>query len=120
MRYIVPVIALLILMMVRRIAPPPSKEDKDRLGVMYFETGLHYYIAARYAIVAAQFGPLSGNLVHHAIEFFLKGAVIDKLDEAGRRKFQHNLPRLWKLYKTERANPTLSKFDQTISDIHKF
>jgi len=63
----------------------------------------------------ARFGPIAGNLVYHAIEFLLKGALIDKFDEAAREKFRHNLPKLWQRYKTERNNPALDKFDQTIS-----
>jgi hypothetical protein len=51
---------------------------------------------------------------------YLKGALIEKLDEVARRKFHHNLPRLWRLYKKERNNPALHKFDQTIRDINKF
>ena len=91
-----------------------QKEDKGRLRELYFGQGLHYYIAARYFI------PIAGNLVHHAIEFLLKGALIEQLDEAARRKFRHNLQKLWRHYKRERNNPALAKFDQTISDINKF
>jgi hypothetical protein len=54
------------------------------------------------------------------MEFFLKGALIEQLDENARRKFRHNLGRLWRRYKKERNNPGLAKFDQTIRDINKF
>jgi HEPN domain-containing protein len=97
-----------------------QEEDKDRLRTEYFRTALHYYILGRYA-TTAQFSPIPGNLIHHAIEFFLKAALIEKLDEAARRnKFRHNLRKLWRRYKRERNNPTLDKFNQTISDINKF
>jgi hypothetical protein len=102
--------------------PPATtqKEDKDRLRTEYFRTALHYYILGRYA-TTAQFSPIPGNLIHHAIEFFLKGALIEQLDEEARRnKFRHNLSKLWRRYKRERNNPALNKFDQTISDINKF
>jgi|SRR5215831_14725742 len=97
-----------------------QKEDKDRLRTEYFRTALHYYILGRYA-TTAKFSPIPGNLVHHAIEFFLKAALIEQLDEAARRnKYRHNLSKLWRLYKRERNNPALDKFNQTISDINKF
>jgi HEPN domain-containing protein len=96
-----------------------QKEDKGRLRELYFGQGLHYYIAARYTMIV-HFIPIAGNLVHHAIEFLLKGALIEQLDEAARRKFRHNLQKLWRHYKRERNNPALAKFDQTISDISKF
>jgi HEPN domain-containing protein len=97
-----------------------QKEDKDRLRMEYFRTALHYYILGRYA-TTAKFSPIPGNLVHHAIEFFLKAALIEKLDETARRnKFRHNLSKLWRRYKRERNNSALDKFDQTISDINRF
>jgi HEPN domain-containing protein len=94
-------------------------EDKDRLQMEYFHTGLHYQIAARFA-AAAGFSPTAGPLAHHAIEFYLKGALIDNLNEADRRNLHHHLQEIWELYKKERNNPTLDKFDQTIKDINKF
>jgi HEPN domain-containing protein len=96
-----------------------QQEDRSGLQVEYFRTALYYYIAARYAMIV-RFIPIPGNLVHHAIEFLLKGALIEQLDEAARRKFSHNLQKLWRRYKRERDNPFLAKFDQTISDINKF
>src|SRR5262245_54609964 len=92
---------------------------KDHLLAEYFRAALHYYIAARYAMIARLL-PTPGNLVHHAIEFLLKGALIETLDETGRRDFHHYLQELWQFYKSERNNPALDKFDQTISDIHEF
>jgi HEPN domain-containing protein len=96
-----------------------APEDKGWLRMMYFDTALHYQITARYAVVAGLV-PASGNLVHHAIEFYLKGALIEDLDEAARRKMYHNLRRLWRRYKKQRNNLVLDKFDQTIQDIYKF
>jgi HEPN domain-containing protein len=94
-------------------------EGEDRLQSMYFERALNYHIAARYAVVA-RLAPVSGNLAHHAIEFYLKGALINELDQAARRKMSHKLLKLWRRYKRGRQNPALDKFDQTISDINKF
>jgi HEPN domain-containing protein len=97
-----------------------QEEDKDRLQMEYFRTALHYYVLGRYA-TTARLSPTPGNLIHHAIEFFLKAALIEKLDEAARRnKFRHNLGKLWRRYKRERNDPALDKFNQTISDINKF
>ncbi len=96
-----------------------QKEDKGRLRELYFSAALHYYIVGRYAAIV-RLAPIAGSLVHHAIEFFLKGALIETLDEAGRRDFHHYLQKLWLCYKSERNNPALDKFDQTISDINEF
>ena len=97
-----------------------QKEDKGRLRTEYFRTALNYYILGRYA-TTAQFSPIPGNLIHLAVEFFLKAALIEQLDEPARRnKFRHNLQKLWQHYKRQRNNPALNKFNQTISDINKF
>jgi hypothetical protein len=42
-----------------------TSEDKDQLRYMYFDTGLDYHIAARFAVIE-QFNPLAANLFHHA------------------------------------------------------
>src|SRR5215471_8276633 len=102
-----------------RVRRKPPQEDKERLLSEYFATALHYQIVARYSAAAA-FLPVVGNLAHHAIEFYLKGALAAQLDETERRKIGHNLRRLWRLYKSRKNNPALDKFDQTIRDINKF
>jgi hypothetical protein len=40
----------------------------------FFKTGSQYYIAGRFAAFA-WFHPVAGNLFHHAIEMYLKGAL---------------------------------------------
>jgi HEPN domain-containing protein len=94
-------------------------EDKEHLRALYFDAALQYQIAARFSVIAG-FIPISGNLFHHAIEFYLKGALIEKMDESLRRKFRHDVRRLWRRYKNEVANPLLDKFDRAIADLHRF
>jgi hypothetical protein len=105
--------------LIKRMCRKTSSEDKDRLKIEYFKMGLHYQIAARYG-AAAWLSPEAGNLAHHAIEFFLKGALIEQLDEKARRNFHHDLRKLWRRYKKDRNHPALAKFDQTIRDLNKF
>jgi hypothetical protein len=93
-------------------------EDKARLRQEYFTTGLHYHIAARFANIACL--QVSGNLAHHAVEMYLKGYLCRKLDERQRRNLSHNLGKIWKLFKQEVGDSSLTKFDDTISDIDKF
>jgi hypothetical protein len=68
----------------------PRPEDKDHLRILYFQAGLQYQIAGRFSAIA-WFSPVSGNLLHHAIEFYLKGALIKTLDERARRKIGHDV-----------------------------
>ena len=43
----------------------------------FFRTAGQYYVAGRYAAFAG-FIPVTGNLLHHAIELFLKGGLSKK------------------------------------------
>src|SRR5260221_12629949 len=93
-----------------------TSEDKDRLRFMYFDTGLHYHITARFAVIE-QFNPLAANLFHHAIEMYLKGALCRTLDEHQRRKLGHRLTKIWKRFKVTHPDPALDRFDQCISEL---
>lgn len=84
----------------------------------YFRVGLQYYIAARYAAFSA-FVPVCGNLFHHAVEMYLKGYLSQSLNEAQRRDLGHDLQKSWNLFKTDVADPSLSKFDALISEPNK-
>ena len=97
----------------------PRPEDKDHLRILYFQAGLQYQIAGRCSAIA-WFSPVSGNLLHHAIEFYLKGALIKILDERARRKIGHDVGKLWRRYKREIGDTSLDRFDQTIADLNKF
>jgi len=50
-------------------------QDKERLQTEYVRSALHYYITARFATINALV-PLAGNLAHHAVELFLKAALL--------------------------------------------
>jgi hypothetical protein len=94
-------------------------EDKDRLRSVYLQTAFHYYITARFATINALV-PIAGNLAHHAIEMFLKAALVETTTEKERIALGHNLQRIWQQYKTLTWNAALDKFDQTITDLDKF
>lgn len=94
-------------------------ENKDALKMLYFETGLQYYVAARYSATAALI-PVSGNLFHHALEMFLKGYLTKDLNEDERIRLKHDLKKTWKLYKSKVGDASLGKFDALISDLDKF
>jgi HEPN domain-containing protein len=78
----------------------PQTEDTERLWYLYFDIGLDYHVAARFAFVE-QFNPIVGNLFHHAIEMYLKGALCRTHDEYERRRLGHRLTKIWKRFKVE-------------------
>jgi hypothetical protein len=94
-------------------------EDKDTLKVLYFETGLQYYISGRYSAIAG-FIPISGNLFHHAFEMLIKGYLAQDLDQSARIRLGHDLTKLWKLYRTKIGDPALDRFDRAIASLDKF
>jgi len=86
----------------------------------FFSNGRQYYIAGRYAVFAALI-PVAGNLLHHAVEHFLKGglAKTTPLDDM-KKKLGHKLPKIWDAFKTQANDPTLARFDDVISTLDEF
>jgi hypothetical protein len=84
----------------------------------FFENGCQYYIAGRYAAFAG-LNPVAGNVLHHAIEQFLKGALSTK-SLKDLKGMNHRLPDIWKAFKDQANDSTLARFDDVISELHKF
>jgi hypothetical protein len=94
--------------------------DPDRLINEFFRYGSQYYVAGRYAVFAG-FMPVAANLLHHAIEMFLKGALAENMAvEKLKDKLGHRLKRAWKEFKTQSADPTLAGFDKVIQRLDRF
>ena len=86
----------------------------------FFDCGTQYYVAGRYAVFA-HLTPVAANLLHHAIEMYLKGCLCTKFTkEQLKNDFGHNLKKLWKEFKKEVSDTALSEFDRAISRLHKF
>ena len=94
-----------------------SMNDRER--ERFFSTACDYYIAGRFAAFAG-LNPVVGNLFHHAIEMYLKGALaktksLRELD----KNFKHDLPKLWGAFKLTN-DAALTRFDTSIADLHRF
>lgn len=86
----------------------------------FFKTAGQYYVSGRYAAIAG-FIPTTGNLLHHAVEMFLKGGLSKKgLSLLELKKLGHHLPNIWAKFKTMFNDPVLNKFDDVISSLHRF
>jgi hypothetical protein len=83
------------------------------------KSAMDYYVAGRYAVFAA-LNPTAANLLHHAVERALKGALVKKgMNLDALRDLKHNLQKIWVVFKTKyRTNPR--QFDAVISALHKF
>lgn len=69
----------------------------------------------------ARLTPTYGNLLHHAVEMYLKGALAGSVSSIQmKKKYGHNLKRLWNQFKAQYADLSLVRFDAPIRALHKF
>ena len=88
--------------------------------------GIQYYVAGRFA-AASGFTPVLANLLHHAVELFLKACLayddpVERIRQYGnsRTGYRHNLPLLWKEFKKRNLAVVQPEFDPIIEALHKF
>ena len=88
--------------------------------------GIQYYVAGRFA-AASGFTPVLANLLHHAVELFLKACFayddpVERIRQYGSGKtgYRHNLPLLWVEFKKRNAAAVRPEFDRIIDALHKF
>src|SRR5258707_6771365 len=63
---------------------------------LFISAGMHYYVAGRYAVFAG-LNPTAANLLHHAVEMALKGALAKKsMDLKALKRLNHDLPEIWR------------------------
>src|SRR5262245_47522946 len=91
----------------------------SQLQAEFFRMGLDYYAAGRFAAIGGLYS-VAGNLLHHAVEMLLKGALSDVLSEKQRFGFRHRLDELWKEYKRHSGDATLNTFDSALLGLDKF
>jgi hypothetical protein len=85
-----------------------------------FNIAGQYYVTGRYAAFAG-FIPITGNLLHHAIEMYLKGGLSKRgANLADLKKLNHVLPNIWTKFKATFNDPALDRFDNVISSLHRF
>jgi hypothetical protein len=63
-----------------------------------------------------------GNLFHHAVEMFLKCALVGVLtiEEMRSKEYGHKLLSLWDRFKKREGDPGLDRFDAAIAALHEF
>jgi hypothetical protein len=92
----------------------------ERVINEFFKYGSQYYVAGRYGMFAGLM-PVAGNVHHHAIEMLLKGTLSSTMDlDELKTKLRHRLPRIWREFKKQATDPTLTKFDKVIRELNKF
>ena len=91
----------------------------DMMDHLFISAGMHYYVAGRYAVFAG-LNPTAANLLHHAVEMALKGALAKKgMDLKALKGLSHDLPRIWREF-TAQYGIDGSTFDGVIAELQKF
>ena len=85
----------------------------------FFSTGTQYYVAGRYAVIVGLI-PVGGNLLHHAVEMFLKGGLAVSMELKELKNLGHHLPRIWRSFKARLGKDGFNRFDHTIDSLHAF
>jgi hypothetical protein len=88
---------------------------------LFADLATQYYVAGRQGARAALI-PVHGNLLHHAIEMYLKAALLGTLtlEQMKRTPYSHDLTALWKEFKKKVGDPALAGFDGTVKALHAF
>ena len=87
--------------------------------VVFLSNAIEYYAVARFAVYAKRIG-VCGNITHHAVEMFLKGGLASFRTLSELRAMGHNLKEIWRAFKTDFPDPSLRRYDRTISLLHRF
>ena len=95
------------------------KSRIERIGQSFFSSGMQYYTSGRYAIFAGLI-PVAGNLLHHAIEMFLKGGLASSMDLGELKELGHSLPRTWGAFRIRFGHVSLERFDSVVDSLHAF
>jgi len=93
--------------------------NRERVFAEFFGIAFHYYVSGRHAVFA-KLNHVAGNLLHHAVEMCLKGALSrGGMDLSDLESFRHDLKKLWKAFKKQTGDRSLSRLDAAVSALHR-
>ncbi len=94
--------------------------DPERMFQLLLDYGWQYYTAGRYARFAEQ-QPVYANLLHHAVEMFLKALLARRgYSSQQLKELDHDLDEIWEEFKKNTNDPKLRGFDKTIRKLDEF
>lgn len=95
------------------------KSRIDRIRASFLSSGMQYYVSGRFAIFAGLV-PVAGNLLHHAVEMFLKGGLAGSMELGELKGLGHSLPKTWSAFKVRFDHPQLGRCDSVVDSLHAF
>jgi len=96
-----------------------KQRELEQAQHIFFSNGTQYYIAGRFAAHTG-LTPVAGNILHHAIEQFLKGSLTKTKSLQKLKDLNHNFPKIWGAFKGQANDASLVRFDDMISKLDKF
>jgi hypothetical protein len=92
----------------------------DDLSIGFFTLATQYYAAGRQA-VHLHLMPVGANLLHHAVEMYLKAYLCRTLSiEVLKFKISHSLTAAWQEFKSQVSDTSLNRFDSDIGELDRF
>ena len=86
----------------------------------FFELATQYYAAGRWGL-QVHLMPVGANLLHHAVEMYLKAHLCQTMSTTDlKQKIGHSLTRAWDEFKRIVNDSQLTRFDPTIQELNKF
>lgn len=86
---------------------------------LFFSAATQYYVTGRFALLAGQ-SPVAGNLLHHAIEMYLKGGLAKTSGLPQLRRVSHDLAKVWSAFKGQFPGPGMNGFDELVVALDTF
>jgi hypothetical protein len=98
-----------------------SHPSSDQIAAQYqfAELAGQYYAAGRFAALTHCI-PVAGNLLHHAVEMFVKCALTRTHSLAELKTFGHKLPALWVRFKEIHTALNCAHLDDAIAELDRF
>ena len=86
----------------------------------FLDLATQYYAAGRLA-VHSNVMPVGANLLHHALEMYLKAHLCETVS-AGvlKNDIGHSLSRAWDKFKNQVADSSIDRFDSVIAELNRF
>ena len=91
----------------------------DRTQNHFFGLATQYYICGRFAVTAHTM-PVGGNLLHHAIEMYLKGALALHLPMPELKKLHHGLKTIWRVFQDRFKDGDVSSLNAVVIELDRF
>lgn len=85
----------------------------------FAQLAAQYYASGRFAALTHCL-PVAGNLLHHAVEMFLKCALVRTLTLAELKTLGHKLPVLWTRFRSIHTDQTYATLDEAITELDRF